>query len=81
MKAGWQRLPGAAEGEEQYRRESGADAWHWDFRIKHSVLHYHVWTQNEIVRLYHHLGLKILHVAEIAPERDDSFVVVAQKPL
>jgi hypothetical protein len=38
------------------------------------------WTQDEIVRLYQHLGLKIAHVAEIAPEREDSFIVVARKP-
>jgi SAM-dependent methyltransferase len=82
MKAGWLQLPGAGEEDAaQYKREWGADLWDWDFRIKHSVLHYHVWTQDEIVRLYQHLGLKIAHVAEIAPEREDSFIVVARKPL
>jgi SAM-dependent methyltransferase len=82
MKAGWLQLPGdPEEGAANYRREWGAELWDWDFRIKHSVLHYHVWTQDEIVRLYQHLGLKIVSVAEIAPEREDRFIVVARKPL
>jgi SAM-dependent methyltransferase len=44
------------------------------------LFHYHVWTQNEIVRLVQHLGWGIAAVAESVADRDDSFVVVARKP-
>ncbi len=80
MKAGWLKLPEASEeSAAQYQQEWGADLWDWDFRIQHSVLHYHVWTQDEVVRLYQHMGLEIACVMEIAPEREDSFIVVAKK--
>jgi hypothetical protein len=38
-----------------------------------------VWTQDEIVRLLQYLELTIVAVAEITPERPDTFVVVARK--
>lgn len=80
MKAGWlANAAGDTSGEEQYRREWGADPWDWDFRIAHGVLHYHVWTQNEIVRLLQYLGLAIVYVEEHVRERPDSFIVIARK--
>jgi SAM-dependent methyltransferase len=54
----------------------------WDFahRIAHDAMHYHVWTQDEIVRLLQHLGLTICAVVEQPRDRPDSFVVVARTP-
>lgn len=78
MKAGWLKLPESELGADQYVRQWGAELWDWDFRIAHSVLHYHVWTQDEIVALLQYLGLKIAYVCDEAPERPDSFVVVAR---
>jgi SAM-dependent methyltransferase len=81
MKDGWTKLGGdPEEGARAFRAEWGADPWDWDFRIANGILHHHVWTQNEIVRLYQHLGLQVLYVNELVPERDDSFVVIARKP-
>lgn len=78
MRAGWERL-GDPDLEEDYRRDWGVDPWDWEFRIKHSVLHYHVWTQHEITRLFQHLDIDICYVNEHVPERQDSFVVVGRK--
>jgi hypothetical protein len=53
----------------------------WDFesRVEHDVIHYHVWTQNEVIDVLKYIGLKILYVVDILPERDDSFLVIAKK--
>ena len=74
---GWSKLPNWEEMAAQYRAQWGADRWDWDFRIKHGIIHYHVWTQNEAVRLLQHLRLNIRFVLEQIPERPDSFLVVA----
>lgn len=79
MERGW-KAQGRPEDDEEYRRRWGADPWDWDFRFANDVVHYHVWTQDEIVRLLQHLGLKILYANELVTEREDSFVVVARKP-
>lgn len=78
MKAGW--IAAGVADAETYQREWGADIWDWEFRIAHGVLHFHVWTQSEIVRLLQYLGqTMIVYVEERVPERDDSFIVVARK--
>jgi len=63
----------------QYKEEWGADVWDFDFRHKNGVIHFHVWTQDEMTRLLQHIGLNILWVCEIADERPDTFIVVARK--
>ena len=77
IKEGWSKLP---PWEDEFRAEWGAEPWDWDFRIEHGVIHYHVWTQNEILELFYHLGLQILYVNDEVPDRPDSFMVVARKP-
>ena len=77
MKAGW--IAAGDDDAEAYQREWGADIWDWEFRIAHGVLHFHVWTQNEIVRLLQYLGLTVVYVEERVPEREDSFIVVARQ--
>lgn len=79
IRTGWSKNEDAEEAARQYERGWGAPVWDFEFRVKNGVVHFHVWTQDEIVRLLQYLGLKILTVAETAPERIDSFVVVAKK--
>ena len=53
--------------------------WDFDHRIAHDAMHYHVWTQDEVVRLLQHLGVRICAVVEQPRDRPDSFVVVGRK--
>lgn len=64
-----------------YERQWGARIWDWEFRFRNDVIHFHVWTQDEIVKLLQYLGLAICHVEECVRERPDSFLVVARKPI
>jgi len=79
IKSGWSKNEDF-DGGKKYEEQWGAPVWDFDFRLRNGVIHFHVWTQDEIVRLLQYLGLKIMVVVETAPERTDSFVVVAQKP-
>lgn len=77
--AGWSANEDAEAAGIAYEREWGAHRWDWDFRFENDVIHFHVWTQDEIVRLLQYLNFKIIFVDEFVPERTDSFVVVARK--
>lgn len=77
--AGWSANEDAEAAGIVYEREWGAHRWDWDFRFENDVIHFHVWTQDEIVRLLQYLNFKIIFVDEFVPERTDSFVVVARK--
>jgi SAM-dependent methyltransferase len=81
MKNGW--LLNAESFEEQkriYEKEWGAAVWDFDFRVQNDVLHYHVWTQSEMVDIVRHLGFDILYVTDYFQERPDSFIVICRKP-
>ena len=58
---------------------AAGDPWNFDYLAKASHLHYHVWTQDEMIELLRYLNLKIIYAAEKIPERQDSFLVIAQK--
>jgi SAM-dependent methyltransferase len=77
-RAGWERLEDFDAIAAAHLRVFGTGMWDFDHRIAHDAMHYHVWTQDEIVRLLQYLGLKIAAVAEHV-ERRDSFAVVARK--
>lgn len=77
--AGMRKLEDLEEMEAIHRQAWGADFWDWDHRFANDAFHYHVWTQDEIVRLLQHLKFRILFVEEAVRERMDSFVVVARK--
>jgi len=81
IKAGWSKNENFIQSAFEYEQEWGADNWDFDFRIKNGVIHFHVWTQDEVIKLLQYMGLKILFVCEIAPERNDTFIVVAKKTL
>lgn len=53
--------------------------WDFDHRLAHDAMHYHVWTQDEIVRLLQHLDVGICAVVEQPRDRPDSFAVVGRK--
>jgi SAM-dependent methyltransferase len=82
MKTGWIADAGSNfEGiKDQYEKGWGAPMWDFDFRVENDVLHYHVWTQDEMIEVLKYMKLKIVYACEIVPEREDSFVVIARKP-
>lgn len=79
MELGWRRLDDLAEWEAMHREIWKADFWDWDFRLANDNFHFHVWTQDEMVKLLHYLGMQILYVEERVPDRGDSFIVIARK--
>lgn len=58
------------------RQSDGSFDFEWIIAKGH--LHYHVWTQNEIIDVLKYLGCKILVCIEELTEREDSFVVIAR---
>jgi SAM-dependent methyltransferase len=81
MKNGWLMNPDPFEEQKKlYEKEWGAPVWDFDFRVENDVLHYHVWTQSEMVDIIRYLGFDILYVADYLKERPDSFIVVSRKP-
>ena len=58
------------------RRRDGTLDWPWI--INNGLVHYHAWTQHEMVELLLHLRLTVVFVIEEAGQRQDSFVVVAR---
>lgn len=78
IKRGWSKNEDF-DGGKSYKEKWGADVWDFDFRLQNGVIHFHVWTQDEIVELLKYLGIKILAVAEVVPERVDSFLVIAKR--
>jgi SAM-dependent methyltransferase len=81
MKKGWLMNPDPFDEQKKlYEKEWGAPIWDFEFRIRNDVLHYHVWTQSEMVDILRYLGFEILYVADYFKERPDSFIVVSRKP-
>lgn len=76
---GWSKLEDFEAIEHDHRKTFGTDMWDFDHRLAHDAMHYHVWTQDEIVRLLQHLGLNIAAVVDQVADRRDSFAVVARK--
>ena len=48
---------------------------------EHGLFHYHAWNQNILSDVLRYLGLNIQVCVEEVPERKDSFLIVASKPL
>ncbi len=81
IELGWSANENFALEKREYERQWGAAMWDWDFRFANDVIHFHVWTQDEIVEVVRYLGMKLVYVAETMPDRPDSFIVVARKAL
>lgn len=58
------------------RKQDGS--WDFEWIVENGHLHYHVWTQNEIIDVLKYLGCFILVCLEELIERTDSFVVIAR---
>lgn len=54
------------------------DSFNKKWIIENNLLHYHAWTQTEIMDLFNYLGCKILMSFEEMPGRHDSFIVAAE---
>jgi SAM-dependent methyltransferase len=78
-RAGWERLEDLEKLAASHLEAFGTSLWDFEHRIAHDAMHYHVWTQNEIVRLLQYLGLEIVAVVESIADRADTFAVVARK--
>jgi len=46
--------------------------------VKQGYMHYHVWTQNEMIEILQHFGFRILVVIEEMLERPDSFLIIVE---
>lgn len=77
---GWSKLEDFDDHVRAHRAAFGTDFFDFDHRLASDAMHYHVWTQDEIVRLLQHLGTRIVAVADQIADRGDSFVVVATRP-
>jgi SAM-dependent methyltransferase len=77
---GWEKLEDLPETISAHHAVFGdGTMWNFEHRLQHDAMHYHVWTQDEIVRLLQHLGLQIVFATEHVFDRRDSFIVVGRK--
>lgn len=55
-------------------------SYDFQFVVQHGHMHYHVWTQTEMIDVLRHLNCPILFVMDRPLDRDDSFCIVCEKP-
>jgi SAM-dependent methyltransferase len=77
---GWGRLENIRDVIAFHERTWGAPFLDFEHRMANDAMHFHVWTQDEVVKLLQYVELRIAVVIEQVPDRTDSFVVVARKP-
>ena len=65
-------------GDPEAQMADGTWNRHWIAESGH--IHYHVWTQHEMVDIVRALGFSVLVALDQLPDRQNSFVVVCQKP-
>jgi len=56
-------------------------SYNFDYMFNHGYMHFHVWTQNEMVKVLQYLKLEILQVIDKLPDRNDSFLVISRLPI
>jgi SAM-dependent methyltransferase len=79
IRAGWSKIEDFEEQRVAYEAEWRMDVWDWPGRVRNGVIHYHVWSQNEIVDLLRYIGVSVEFVADFFPERPDSFLVIGRR--
>jgi ubiquinone/menaquinone biosynthesis C-methylase UbiE len=79
IREGWSKLEDFEDHRTQFERDWKMDFWDWPGRLRDGVIHFHVWSQNEIVDLLRYVGLSIQYVADIVPEISNSFLVVGRR--
>lgn len=52
----------------------------FEYIVKNGHMHYHVWTQNEMIDILEYIGVEILMVIDELPGRKDSFAVISKLP-
>lgn len=52
-----------------------------EYVVRYGHMHYHVWTQTEMIDVLRHLNCPILFVMDTPLDRNDSFCIVCEKPL
>jgi SAM-dependent methyltransferase len=75
---GWSKIENFDQERAKFEAQWHIDAWDWAGRVRNGVIHYHVWTQNELVDIFRYVGLSVEYVADILPERYDSFLIVGR---
>lgn len=55
-------------------------SYNFDYMINHGYMHFHVWTQNEMLDVLRYLKLEILLVMDELPDRKDSFLIISRLP-
>lgn len=62
---------------EQYVIEAKRD--NAEFFQNFGLIHHHVWTEAELVKLLTFIGFRVLNYSDVCPGRNDSFFVYGQK--
>ena len=75
---GWYSKGVTEEEIQIWEKSYGFGPLNFEERVKHGVIHYHVWTQNEIVELMQFINMDIVFVSEYC-SRPDSFIVIGRK--
>lgn len=54
-------------------------SWNRDWIVANQFVHYHAWTQHEMVGIVAAAGFRVVAAVETVPERRDSFLLVARR--
>jgi len=81
IEVGWSRVEEFERLREEFENEWQMKMWDWPGRIRNGVIHYHVWSQNEVVDLLRYAGFSIEYVADTIPENVISFLVVGRRSI
>ncbi|HEX3229302.1 MAG TPA: class I SAM-dependent methyltransferase [Pyrinomonadaceae bacterium] len=79
MQEGWSKLEEFERLRDEFENEWKMKVWDWPSRVRNGVIHYHVWSQNEVVDLLRYAGFSIEYVADTIPESIISFLVVGRR--
>lgn len=63
--------------EKKAKLDNGSLNFKW--MAENGLIHYHSWTQNELINLGKYLDLKVKYCSEFFPTRKDSFIVIFEK--
>src|SRR5262249_34504950 len=78
IREGWSKLDDFEELRKEFEADWKMDVWDWDGRLKNGVIHFHVWSEKEIVDLLRYVGLSMEYVIDRIPENTSNFLVIAR---
>lgn len=81
MQEGWSKLEDFEQLRAEFEEEWKMKVWDWRGRISNGVIHYHVWSQNEVVDLLRYVGFSIEYVVDTVPGSEISFLIVGRKAI